>query len=114
MAKCAAQCRQAPVVDDPEDLRRRHYEESLLESAVWTAELGAYEWDVKTDRVRWLNRWCEHYDIDPCEGERHGERWRTLVHPEDRAQARREFDEHGAGRRERYEAEYRIGTRSGG
>jgi PAS domain S-box-containing protein len=88
--------------------------DSILESAVWTADLGVYEWDVRADRVRWLNRWCECYDIDPCEGERHGERWRALVHPEDRVAARREFDEHVAGRRERYEAEYRIQTLSGG
>jgi PAS domain-containing protein len=73
-----------------------------------------YERDVRADRVRWLNRCCECYDIDPCEGERHGERWRSLVHPEDRVVARREFDEHVAGRRERYEAEYRIQTLSGG
>ena len=68
------------------DRRRRQGEEMLLESAVWTADLGAYEWDVRTDRVRWLNRWCQYYDLDPCEGERHGERWRALVHPEDRVQ----------------------------
>lgn len=89
-------------------------EASLLESAIWTAELGAYEWDVVADRAYWLNNWCQHYDIDPCEGEAHGDRWRALVHPEDRAAARREFDEHIAGRRERYEAEYRVRTLSGG
>jgi len=98
---------------EPKDLQRRQDEEMLLESAVWTAELGAYEWDVQADRVRWLNGWCAHYDIDPCEGERHGERWRALVHPDDRVQARREFEEHLAGRRERYESEYRMLTRSG-
>ena len=99
---------------DFKDPGQRQDREMLLESAVWTADLGAYEWDVTSDRVRWLNRWCEYYDIDPCVGERHGERWRALVHPEDRVQARREFDEHMAGRRERYETEYRIHTLSGG
>lgn len=88
-------------------------EERRTTSADWSADLGAYEWDFRTDRVRWLNHWCEFYDIDPCDGEQHGERWRALVHPEDRVQARREFDEHLAGRRERYEAEYRVLTRSG-
>ncbi|HEY2678312.1 MAG TPA: PAS domain-containing protein [Steroidobacteraceae bacterium] len=88
-------------------------EGTLLESDVWTADLGAYEWDITNDRVRWLNRWCESHGIDPCDGERHGERWRALVHPEDRTWARREFDEHMAGRRERYEAEYRVRTATG-
>ncbi len=86
----------------------------LLESAVWTAELGAYVWDVEADHVRWLNGWCGYYDIDPCDGEHHGERWRAMVHPDDRAAARLEYDEYIAGRRERYETEYRIRTRSGG
>jgi PAS domain S-box-containing protein len=88
-------------------------EEMLLESADWAADLGAYEWDIKNDRCRWFNRWCEYYGFDPCEGERHGERWRALVHPDDRTWARREFDEHLAGRRERYEAEYRVRTTGG-
>jgi two-component system, NarL family, sensor histidine kinase UhpB len=34
--------------------------------------------------------------------------------PEDRVSARREYDEHVAGRRERYEAQYRIQTLNGG
>lgn len=96
------------------DAQQRQNEELLIESADWTADMGPYEWDVRNDRVRWLNRWCEINNIDPCEGERHGVRWRALVHPDDRVQARREFDEHVAGRRERYEAEYRIRTQSGG
>jgi signal transduction histidine kinase len=100
-----------PVSAAEESLRGDNAD--MIESAGWTADLGAYEWDVLNDRVRWLNRWCEYNDIDPCDGERHGERWRALVHPEDRPLARREFDEHVAGRRERYEAEYRIRTLSG-
>jgi len=98
---------------EPKDPQGQRDEEMLLESAVWTGEFGAYEWDVRADRVRWLNGWCAHYDIDACEGERHGERWRALVHPDDRVQARREFEEHLAGRRERYETEYRMQTRGG-
>jgi signal transduction histidine kinase len=101
------------MMTEPMDPQGQQGEEMPLESAVWTAELGAYEWDIQADRVRWLNDWCAYYDIDACEGERHGERWRALVHPDDRVQARREFEEHLAGRRERYETEYRIRTRGG-
>ena len=92
---------------------RRRGDERLLAAAVWAADLGLYEWNVTTDTVRWLNDWCRQYDIDPCEGERHGVRWRQRVHPGDRGRARREYDEHIAGRRDRYEAEYRICTLGG-
>lgn len=85
----------------------------LLAAAVWGADLGLYEWELATDTVRWLSDWCRRYDIDPCEGAEHGKRWRERVHPEDRRQARHEYDEHLAGRRDRYEAEYRVLTRSG-
>jgi len=100
-------------VPPPDSNQPNQPEELLIESADWTADMGAYEWDVKNDRNRWLNRWCEFHDIDPCDGERHGERWREMVHPDDLLHARREFDEHLAGRRERYETEYRVRTRSG-
>jgi PAS domain S-box-containing protein len=93
--------------------KQRREDEQLLEAAVWAADLGLYEWDITSDTVRWLNDWCRHYDIDPCEGPRHGIQWRERVHPDDRARARHEYDEHIAGRRDRYEAEYRIHTLGG-
>jgi PAS domain S-box-containing protein len=93
--------------------KQRRDDDRLLAAAVWAADLGAYEWDITADRVRWLNDWCRQYDIDPCEGERHGVRWRERVHPDDRERARREYDEHVAGRRDRYETEYRILTLGG-
>jgi PAS domain S-box-containing protein len=85
----------------------------LLEAAVWAADVGAYEWDLRRDRVRWLNDWCRRYGLDPCEGAHHGRRWRARVHPDDRAAARREYAEHLAGNRDRYESEYRIRTLAG-
>ncbi len=84
-----------------------------VDAAAWAADLGLYEWDIGSDTVRWLNDWCRHYNLDPCEGAQHGIRWRERVHPDDRAGARLEFDEHVAGRRDRYEAEYRIRTLGG-
>ncbi len=88
-------------------------EDALLETPVWAAELGAYEWDVGADTVRWLNDWCQRHDIDPCDGEGHSVRWRARVHPDDRAAALKEYEAHLAGRRERYESEYRIETLGG-
>ena len=93
--------------------RPRQDDLTLLEAAVWAAELGAYEWDMSADRNRWLNNWCQHHDIDPCEGEKHSVRWRDNVHPDDRAAARVEFDAHLAGERDHYESEYRMRTLGG-
>ncbi|MBS0372977.1 MAG: PAS domain-containing protein [Proteobacteria bacterium] len=85
----------------------------LLAAAVWAADVGAYEWDLRRDRVRWLNDWCRRYGLDPCEGAHHGRRWRARVHPDDRIASRHEYAEHLAGNRDRYESEYRIRTLDG-
>ena len=93
--------------------RSRQDDQTLLEATVWAAEIGAYEWNITTDRVHWLNNWCQHHDIDPCDGDNHAARWRAMVHPDDRAPARVLFEAHLAGHRDRYESEYRVRTRSG-
>ena len=93
--------------------RSRQDDQTLLAANVWATEIGAYEWDITTDRVRWLNDWCQHQDIDPCDGDNHAVRWRALVHPDDRAPALALFEAHLAGLRDRYESEYRVRTRGG-
>jgi signal transduction histidine kinase len=84
-----------------------------FEAAVWAAEFGPYEWDLDHDRVRWLNGWCQHHRIDPCDGPEHSVRWRQRVHPEDRDAARAQLEAHLSGQREHYEAEYRVLTLAG-
>jgi len=56
-----------------------------LEVALWGAGLGLWETDFRTDLTHWYDDWCQHIDLDPCEGHDHAARWDEYVHPEDRA-----------------------------
>lgn len=87
--------------------------ERRLETAIWGAGVGLYELDCVSGATRWLNDWCERFDIDPCAGSEHVERWDANIHPEDLPAARARFSGHLAGCEEYYDAEYRIRTRAG-
>ena len=87
--------------------------EARLETAIWGAGVGLYEMDCKSGATRWLNDWCERFDIDPCAGEEHVDRWDSNIHPDDLPAARARFSGHLEGIEEYYDAEYRIRTRSG-
>ena len=87
--------------------------EARLETAIWGAGVGLYELDCTTGATRWLNDWCSRFDIDPCEGEDHVDRWDSHIHPADLGTARVRFSGHLEGREEYYDAEYRIRTRAG-
>jgi len=87
--------------------------EARLETAIWGAGVGLYELDCKRGVTRWLNDWCTRFDIDPCAGDGHVDRWDSNIHPEDLTVARARFSGHLAGTEEYYDAEYRIRTRSG-
>ncbi len=87
--------------------------EARLETAIWGAGVGLYELDCTTGATRWLNDWCERYDIESCDGDLHVDRWDSNIHPDDVIAARARFSGHLAGSEEYYDAEYRIRTRSG-
>jgi PAS domain S-box-containing protein len=88
--------------------------EARLETAIWGAGVGLYELDCVSGSTHWLNDWCSRFDIDPCEGDGHVNRWDDNIHPVDLPAARARFTAHLEGREEYYDAEYRIRTRSGG
>jgi PAS domain S-box-containing protein len=87
--------------------------ETMLETAAWGAGIGLWETNFSTGRTRWFNDWCDRHDIEPCEGERHAERWDQKLHPDDAFETTRRYLEHVAGQADYYDAEYRIRTRAG-
>jgi len=94
----------------PAEQRRLH---ERLQSAVWGAGLGIWEYDFRHGRSSWFGSWCEQLDLYPCDGQDQITRWDSRVHPDDLPEFTRQFDEHASGKREEFLAEYRICTRSG-
>jgi PAS domain S-box-containing protein len=87
--------------------------DSRLEVALWSAGLGLWEMDFRTDFTRWFDDWCERFDLDPCEGRDHAARWDEYVHPDDRASVTAHLGAHLLGAEAFYQAEYRIRDRKG-
>ena len=87
--------------------------EERLDLALRGADLGTWDWDIRTDRVIFNDRWATMLGYDPSEIEPDAGSWERLVHPDDMAAALGALDDHLEGRTPFYSAEHRLRTRSG-
>ncbi|MBX3695412.1 MAG: PAS domain-containing protein [Steroidobacteraceae bacterium] len=85
--------------------------EGRLETALWGANIGLWELDFVSGRIRWHNDWCARLGLDPCEGEEHLRRWFANVHADDVEALRHAYDAHLAGRGPPVDVEYRVRAR---
>lgn len=78
-------------------LRQREFELELLESQVWlfmaleSATIGTWDWDLASDRVRYITPF-DRYDAVPEVRETSGGNWFATTHPEDVPAARAEVE----------------------
>ncbi len=87
--------------------------EERLELALHGADLGVWDWNVQSDDVVFNERWVTMLGYDPGDIEHHPSSWGKLVHPEDLADVEAVLQAHLGGRRDHYEAEYRMRSKSG-
>ena len=69
------------VMQRHRDAERLRTNEARLEAVAWGTDIGLWE-STANDNVRWLNRWCERFNIDPCIGSDGLERWVERIHPD--------------------------------
>lgn len=98
--------------------RRRASEElrqarERFELALRGADLGTWDWNVRTGEVVFNARWAGMRGYRLEEVEPRVSSWEANVHPDDLPLVRRALEEHFAGRRKEYEAEHRVRTKSG-
>lgn len=96
-------------------LEHRRVKMALKESeeryalALAGANDGLWDWDLKTDKMYYSERWKamlglnEDEPIAPAPQE-----WLTRVHPDDLSQVRAQLDQHLAGNAHHFESEYRM------
>ena len=87
--------------------------EEHLELALHGADLGVWDWNVQSDDVAFNERWVTMLGYEVGEIEPHSSSWGKLVHPEDLADVEAVLQAHLDGRRDHYEAEYRMRSKSG-
>jgi len=77
------------------------------------ANLGIWDWDIKTGEVEFNNKWAEMlgYKKDELAGEIGT--WRNLLHEDDKEKVFTRLDEHFSGKKDIYEVEARLKTKSG-
>ncbi len=98
---------------------RKRAEEMLRESeerldlALKGANLGLWDWNIKTEQVVFNQRWAEMLGYDLAELEPNRKTWESLIHPEDIPVALKEFASHLEGETDFYRLEYRMRTKSG-
>jgi PAS domain S-box-containing protein len=69
------------VMQRHRDAERLRTNEARLEAIAWGTDIGLWE-STANDNVRWLNRWCERFNIDPCIGYDGLKRWVERIHPD--------------------------------
>lgn len=87
--------------------------ETRMDLALRGAELGTWDWDVRTGRIAINDRWAEMlgYARDEITPDLTG--WSSLIHPDDLPRVMTELEAHLQGRRDSYETEHRLRHRSG-
>ncbi|WP_172861786.1 PAS domain S-box protein [Halopenitus persicus] len=85
-----------------------------LELAVEGANLGVWDWNMRTDTVEFNDQWAEMlgYELDDLES--HLDAWETRVHPDDIAAVTDALEAHRRGETDYYDTTHRMRTADGG
>jgi len=98
---------------------RKRADEALRESeermalALRGADLGTWDWNVRTNEVQFDPRWAEMLGCALEEIKPHLSTWEKLVHPDDLPRAQEILNAHLEGKTPCYEAEFRMRHKSG-
>ncbi|MFZ2445236.1 MAG: transporter substrate-binding domain-containing protein [Syntrophobacteraceae bacterium] len=98
---------------------RKKMEEALRESeerlrfVLEGSRLGFWDWNIETGEVRRNERWAGMLGYTLPEIEFSARQWTDLLHPDDRAAARRSIEDHLDGSAPVHEIEYRMRAKDG-
>ncbi|MEF8872924.1 MAG: PAS domain S-box protein, partial [Haloarculaceae archaeon] len=98
---------------------RREREQELrevkerLDLAVEGANLGIWDWDMKTDAVTFNEQWAAMLGHSLDELDAHLDTWEERVHPADMPEIEEKLEAHIAGEAELYDCDHRMQTRDG-
>ena len=90
------------------------HSEERLKLALTGADLGMWDWDIRTGRVNFSYEWAGMlgYTVDELEPD--VKSWESLVHPEDMPHVMETLQRHLDGKTPMYETVHRCRTKSGG
>ncbi len=99
------------------DLKRSEQRQRVaaerMELALQGADLGAWDWNVQTDEIKFDERWANMLGYTLDELEPHIRTWKTRIHADDIESVEAALNAHLAGQTEAYESEHRLRHKSG-
>ena len=105
------------VTRDISDVRRSQTQlrqsEERLALALRGADLGSWDWNIKTGEVIFSPRWAEMRGFRPEEIKPHVDSWSSGVHPDDWPHVQKMLTNYFQGLVPEYEVEFRVLTKSG-
>ncbi len=84
-----------------------------FELALKGANLGLWDWNMKTNEALYDERWAEMLGYNPEEINNTYEQFKELLHPEDHKKLSKIRKKHGKGEIPYFEAEFRMKSKSG-
>ncbi|MDJ0838559.1 MAG: EAL domain-containing protein [Acidobacteriota bacterium] len=100
-------------------LKRRQTEFALRESeeryalAAKGANDGLWDWDLRSNRVYYSDRWKNMLGYEPDELENTIDVWFSRVHPDDKIRIEQEVEKHFSGKTSTFSVEYRMRMKDG-
>ena len=105
------------ITRDISDVKRTQEQlrqsQERFELALSGADLGSWDWNIRTGKVAFNVRWAEMRGLCLGEVPAHVDSWASGIHPEDWSRLQRTLSDYLEGRGTHYEAEYRTRTASG-
>lgn len=93
--------------------RRLKKSEERLALALWGADLGIWDWNIRTNRVLYNPRWAEILGYRPEEIALHNDSWEERIHPEDRPVVLEMMSAHLENHTPFFESEHRLRHQNG-
>ncbi|MFD1571464.1 hybrid sensor histidine kinase/response regulator [Halorubrum laminariae] len=99
----------------PRKAHERELEElsERLQLALEGADVGVWDWDLRTDKVEYDDRWAEMLGYEPSEITPDLAEWKARVHPDDIDPVRAAHEAHLDGDTEHYQFDHRLRSKDG-
>ena len=98
-----------------EKIRKNKLKEhkNRLALAVEGAELGIWDWNINQGKVKFNDKLRKMLNYDNIELEKNIEKWKKLIHENDKEKVLNKLQKHLEGRTDNYEVEVRLQTKNG-
>lgn len=86
---------------------------SRYKMAINGANLGLWDWNIKTGKTKYKDRWADMLGYEPKEIENDLTYWENLIHEDDKDRVFQKLENHLLGETGCYQSEHRLKTKDG-